>query len=452
MPLAVRLAQNAVNLDALATGTSLADLPFQYRDAVAAWAGEAPPPPVDDAPSRRAAALKRRGASKGAAVDADDGDGAAPPPPKRAARATRAPAEEAPDDDADDAPMALGACDDGAAAVVPAPKRLKDDRGGALDVPPGLVDVLDGLPDANLAAAAAWVRGQGLSNVHQIKELDDRTVVDELLDAAGLTADMRAARVLAAKRISKLESAPAAPSDDRDVDDAPAPPPPAARPAKRGRPDANGGAETSPRTLAFDSQQDKYRKGLDDAKCKPTGRFAKALEREERLHLMKLKACGARAASDYHQPIPARRTQCIGMCAVDAELRRIYKAALKKRSRGERLGYINRRVWNDGGGAVGRRLLCKEYGIDEDDLTDAQFAYLKPLWKCDAMWNAKELPLEALVLRPVTFHLRWMDADEGATTERCEVMRYYGDPRFKHATRTVSRATAKKKELEQCCL
>ena len=66
------------------------------------------------------------------------------------------------------------------------------------------------------------------------------------------------------------------------------------------------------------------------------------------------------------------------------------------------------------------------------------------------MWNENELALECLVLRPEHFHLRWMLS--GATVFKEEVKRYYGAPRFKHAARGISRATAKKSELEQCCL
>lgn len=174
----------------------------------------------------------------------------------------------------------------------------------------------------------------------------------------------------------------------------------------------------------------------------------KTLRNEVLLHKMALRACNVDAAVDYSMPWPARREQCIGMCNVDERLSRIYKASLKKK-RDARLGYINKQVWDADDGALGRSLLCREYGAD--GLDDDQFAYLKTLWKIDAMWNVDELPLEALVLRPVTLHLRWM-CDKGAVTERGEVIRYYGEPRFKHATRTVSRATSVSKGAEQACL
>ena len=264
---------------------------------------------------------------------------------------------------------------------------------------------------------------------------------------------MRAARRLAAKRISKLESAPAAPSDDRDVDDAPAPPPPAARPAKRGRPDANGGAETSPQRLAVDTQQEKYSVSLlqkDKYACQPVGKMAKPFATESLIHRSSLRLRRVNAAVDWDFRVPAPRTQLIGMCKVDPRLRRIYKDSMNQK-RSERLGYINRRVWGDDGGALGRDLLCREYGIPEAvGLTDAQFAALGGLWTIDGMWNKIELPLEALVLRPMTAHLRWMY--EGSTTMKEEVKRYYGAPRFKIATRSASRATTKAKELEQACL
>ena len=238
-----------------------------------------------------------------------------------------------------------------------------------------------------------------------------------------------------------------------DVKRAGAPPPPAARPAKRGRPDANGGAETSPQRLAVDTQQEKYSVSLlqkDKYACQPVGKMAKPFATESLIHRSSLRLRRVNAAVDWDFRVPAPRTQLIGMCKVDPRLRRIYKDSMNQK-RSERLGYINRRVWGDDGGALGRDLLCREYGIPEAvGLTDAQFAALGGLWTIDGMWNKIELPLEALVLRPMTAHLRWMY--EGSTTMKEEVKRYYGAPRFKIATRSASRATTKAKELEQACL
>ena len=178
--------------------------------------------------------------------------------------------------------------------------------------------------------------------------------------------------------------------------------------------------------------------------------MAKPFATESLIHRSSLRLRGVNAAVDWDFRVPAPRTQLIGMCKVDPRLRRIYKDSMKQK-RSERLGYINRCVWGDDGGALGRDLLCREYGIPEAvGMTDAQYDFFEGLWRVDAMWNENELALECLVLRPENFHLRWMLS--GATVFKEEVKRYYGAPRFKHAARGISRATAKKSELEQCCL
>jgi len=211
-----------------------------------------------------------------------------------------------------------------------------------------------------------------------------------------------------------------------------------------------GAASLTPRLPRVDPQQDKYRAGLNASKRKPQVALAPTLKDEETLHRITLLGQGIADANNYVLSYPASREQCVGMCNVDTRLRRIHLASFDRPIE-DRLDYINECVWVADDGALGRDLLCREYGIPEAvGLTDAQFAALGGLWTIDGMWNKIELPLEALVLRPMTAHLRWMY--EGSTTMKEEVKRYYGAPRFKIATRSASRATAKAKELEQACL
>ncbi|CAH0372116.1 unnamed protein product [Pelagomonas calceolata] len=460
LPLAVRRAQNAANLEVLPLAESLDELPYRQEDFVAAHAGTATPPAVGDAASLRAARLKRRGASKGAADGGDDVDDAPPPSKRHAAGDTCVPAEEARADDADDAPSAFGFGDDDDAAAPepssePSSKRRKGADGVALSVKPGVAEVLDQLRTADAVAANEWLAEQGLTSVHQVAELrNNARHIEAFLDAAKVSGD--AARELAAQRIRDLATA-AAPSDDRAVDDAPAAVPPPARSAKRGRSGANGGAASmagaaslTPRLSRVDPQQDKYRAGLDASKRKPQVALAPTLKDEEMLHRITLLGQGIADAHSYVLSYPASREQCVGMCNPDARLRRIHLASFDRPIE-DRLEFINECVWVNDDGALGRDLLCREYGIPEAvGLTDAQFAALGGLWTIDGMWNKIELPLEALVLRPMTAHLRWMY--EGSTTMKEEVKRYYGAPRFKIATRSASRATTKAKELEQACL
>ena len=211
-----------------------------------------------------------------------------------------------------------------------------------------------------------------------------------------------------------------------------------------------GAASLTPRLQRVDPKQDKYRAGLHASKRKPQVALAPTLKDEVTLHRITLLGQGIADANSYVLSYPASREQCVGMCNVDARLRRIHLASFDRPIE-DRLEFINECVWVNDDGALGRDLLCREYGIPEAvGLTDAQFAALGGLWTIDGMWNKIELPLEALVLRPMTAHLRWMY--EGSTTMKEEVKRYYGAPRFKIATRSASRATTKAKELEQACL
>ena len=90
--------------------------------------------------------------------------------------------------------MAFGGCDEdgGAAAVVPRRKRLKKVDGDAV-VSVGTCRGLRRITGRETRGRGRLGPGPGPLDVHQIKELDDQAFVGEFLDAAGLTADMRAA-------------------------------------------------------------------------------------------------------------------------------------------------------------------------------------------------------------------------------------------------------------------
>ena len=103
--------------------------------------------------------------------------------------------------------------------------------------------------------------------------------------------------------------------------------------------------------------------------------------------------------------------------------------------------------WKDRGLACD--VLRREYGLDADVVfSDELYEELQELWMIDAMYNAEELPFEALVLRPVSFNYRWMHAS-GMTLDRDEAKCYYGRKRFAHVTRSNARAGDIRKEREQ---
>ena len=71
-----------------------------------------------------------------------------------------------------------------------------------------------------------------------------------------------------------------------------------------------------------------------------------------------------------------------------------------------RVDHVNDRFWKD------RDLVCevfrREYGFDDDaELPDDLLAKFRSLWRVDLMGNDVEYSLEALVVRPLTFHYRW---------------------------------------------
>lgn len=204
-PRAVRLVQNAANLEALPGVASLSELPVQHADVVAAYDGTVPPPRVEDEGSRSVAARKKRSAASIAAA-------AVPPPPKRVPRKQRAPASQPLADAGKDAGPGLGFdafVDDDvteAAQRAPTAKHFKDNDGAAVPVVPGIDVVFDGVIGADHAAAKAWLKQQQFSSVGMLTEVNDAAFVEEFLTAASVSAP--GSRALVVNRIRDLVLAP----------------------------------------------------------------------------------------------------------------------------------------------------------------------------------------------------------------------------------------------------
>ena len=91
---------------------------------------------------------------------------------------------------------------------------------------------------------------------------------------------------------------------------------------------------------------------------------------------------------------------------VHTSLARYYEEGMRLPPGTGRVDHVNDRFWKD------RDLVCevfrREYGFDDDaELPDDLLAKFHSLWRVDLMGNDVEYSLEALVVRPLTFHYRW---------------------------------------------
>ena len=208
-------------------------------------------------------------------------------------------------------------------------------------------------------------------------------------------------------------------------------------------------------------------------------------EDEENLHRAALRTAPEDLvyAKDWHLPLPCRPSQLAGMCYVHTSLARYYEEGMRLPPGSGRVDHVNDRFWKD------RDLVCavfrREYGFDDDaELPDDLLAKFRSLWRVDLMGNDVEYSLEALVVRPPTFHYRWRPRPavpsharapgpspprappavrarrlrlrrwkvEGCISDDAEVLRYYGAKRFQYATASTGRAARVYTSREQCGL
>ena len=175
--------------------------------------------------------------------------------------------------------------------------------------------------------------------------------------------------------------------------------------------DDDDGRRPVPGTLFLETPYVKYAADVAAANrdnVKPSGKFRRMHAEEEDLHRAALRTAPEDLvyAKDWRLPLPCRPSQLVGMCYVHTSLAHYYEEGMRLPPGTGRVDHVNDRFWKD------RDLVCevfrREYGFDVDaELPDDLLAKFHSLWRVDLMGNDVEYSLEALVVRPLTFHYRW---------------------------------------------